>query len=80
MCNDKHLRVLKRRAEHVLNCRIGCVIKVRRALVHDEERRRPQLEQAPSEREQLSLSLAWKANCFGRARKRIMSATLNHIR
>lgn len=79
MCNHKHLGVLKRCAEHILNCRIGGVIKVGRAFVHNEERGRPQLEQAPSEREQLPLSLTWENELFRQGTQRIVSATLIHI-
>lgn len=79
MCNYKHLRILQRSAEDILNCRVGCVIEVGRALVHDEERRRSQLQQTPRKRKQLSLSLTCENELFRQGTQRIVSATLNHI-
>lgn len=57
MRDDQHLRVRQFRAQDVLDCRISRMVEIRRALVHDEERRRLQLKQTPSERKQLPLSL-----------------------
>lgn len=76
MCNHKHLRILKRCAEYILNCCVGCVIEIGCALVHDEERRRSQFEQATSECEQLPLTLACKNELFRQGTRRIVSATL----